>query len=555
MWIANTYDSQGASVCSKTASKLCRGTISKVDTKNMKEVARYFTFTCSSKPGATGCVDVNGQTIKPDHNHTPSRTAVDFNMDAWVANRNVHGGQPSATKFANDPLDCIDRNKNGKIDTSADRNGDGKITMDCNSDGAHDDLTTVCTGSYAGKAPEFVGLDDECVLFTTNYAEVNDIGRSMCLSTGKSTVGASDAWVGTFSRPENGRGSNRFYKINGYTGKIDQTVDIAAKHHTYGCMADAHGIVWSTDIYGGLTYFKSVSPYSVGPNMMAPWIPKSGITYPQYGISINADQHVWLGGYNADWVLRYKPDRTSWDTISKGVWTQVKVPKGFVTRGIAADNRGYVWVGIQDGGYILRIKQSVADGVVDLSNTKDYWKTTADTVIGAGVDFDGNIWAVGHKNNIASRLDVDSTGNVISPATAEKNNVTIGQNPYTYSDFTGYGLANFVRPQGKWSYLHKVCPTGIKAQWKSVSWKADSSPPTTEVLLRVRTGDSLTTMGSWSSTFSTSPADFGPKSSTPITPNPSIYLQVEFTLLSKKKDTSPKLKEYGVSYLCANNPG
>jgi hypothetical protein len=561
MWIANTYDTQGTTICSKTASKFCRGTISKVDTKSMKEVGRYFTFTCSSQPGATSCVDVNGKPINKDHNHTPSRTAVDFNMDAWVANRNVHGGQPSATKIAADPLDCIDRNKNGKIDTSGDSNGDGKITMDCNGDGAYDDTKTVCSGAYVGKAPEFLGLDDECVLFTTNYAESNDIGRSICLDSGKSTIGASNAWVGTFSRPENGRGANRFHKINGYTGKIEQTVDIAAKHHTYGCMADAHHVVWSTDILGGLTYFQSISPYSVGPNMMAgpptgaKWIPKAGKKYHQYGISINADQHVWLGGYNCDWVLRYKPDRTNFASLSKGTWTQVKVPAGFITRGIAADNRGKVWVGIQDGGYILRINQNVPDGIVDLSKTKDYWKVAATTVIGAGVDFEGHIWAVGHKNHIASRLDVDSAGNVKAPATGMTKNVAIGMNPYTYSDFTGFGLANFVRPQGRWSYLHHPCPKGVKAQYKSVSWKADESPPTTQVLVRVRSGDSLTTMGSWSQTFTKSPGEFGPKSAAPIVPNPAIYLHVEFTLMTKAKDKTPKLKDYGVSYICANNPG
>jgi hypothetical protein len=399
-----------------------------------------------------------------------------------------------------------------------------------------------------------MGLDDECVLFTTNYGELNDIGRSICLDAGKSTIGASNAWVGTFSRPENGRGTNRFYKINGTTGKIEKTVDIAAKHHTYGCMADAHNIVWSTDIYGGLTYFKTISPYGVGPNMMPPWYPKTGKTYHQYGISINADQHVWLGGYNCDWVLRYKPDRTSFASLSKGKWTQVKVPAGFVTRGINADNRGKVWVGIQDGGYILRIDQNVPDGVVDLSNTKNYWKVTAQTVIGAGVDFDGNVWAVGHKNNIASRLDVDSKGDVKSPATGQTNNVTIGQNPYTYSDFTGFGLANFVRPQGRYSYLHKVCPDGVKAQWKQVKWKA-TEPAGTAVVLRVRTGDSMTTMGSWSSVFSSSPAKFGPGSAAPIKPNPAHYLQVEFTLTTKSKSATPILHEYGVSYVCANNPG
>ena len=554
LWIANTYDVQGSNCTSGVGSPYCRGSVSKVDTKTLKEVARYYSFTCKSSPGSTGCLDVNGNAIVQDHVHTPSRTAVDFNMDVWVANRSVHGGQPSATKIAADPSDCIDRNNNNKIDTSMDQDGDGKINIDCNGDGLPDSLSTVCTGTLANKTPEFLGDDDECVLFTTNYGDKDDIGRSVCLDAGKSIIGASNAWVGTFNREDTGKGVNRFYKIDGYTGKIETTVDLPSGHHSYGCMADAHNTVWSTDIFGSLAFFKTVSPYSVGPKLVAPWVPKAGATYHHYGISINADQHVWLGGYDAYWVLRYKPDRTSFDSLSKGTWTRVDLPVGFLSRGIAADLRGKVWVAIQDGGYILRVEQSLPDGIHSMTGAqlnKDYWKLTADTVIGAGVDFSGNIWGVGQKNDTASRLDVDANGNVKSPPTGETNNVTIGRMPYTYSDFTGYGLVNFVRPKGVWGYLHKPCPSSIKAQWKNVTWKA-TTPPGTVVTLRVRSGDSVASMGSWSQAFTVSPADIGPGAAGAITPNPAYLLEVEFALSSADKNISPTLHDYGIGYLCAD---
>ena len=556
LWVSNTYDVGGQAQCgaASAGSAYCRGSVSKVDTKNLKEVARYYSFTCKSNPGATGCLDVNGNAIVQDHVHTPSRTAVDFNMDVWVANRSVHGGQPSATKIANDPDDCIDRNNNGVIDTSADRDGDGKINVDCNGDGLPDSLATVCTGTLSGKQPEFLGDDDECILFTTNYGDKDDIGRSICLDAGKSVIGASNAWVGTFNREDGGRGNNRFYKINGYTGKIETAVDLPSGHHSYGCMADAHNIVWSTDIYGSLAFFQTISPYSVGPKLVAPWVPKAGASYNHYGISINAAQHVWLGGYDANWVLRYKPDRSSFTGLANGAWSRIDLPKGFVTRGIAADLRGKVWVAIQDGGYIFRLDQSVPDGVTDKTGAQlnqDYWKLTADTVIGAGVDFSGNVWGVGFKNGTASRLDVDAQGNVKSPPTGETNNVSIGQNPYTYSDFTGYGLINFVRPTGTWSYLHKLCPSGIKAQFKSVSWNADT-PAGTAVTLRVRSGDSDAAMGSWTAGLTTSPADIGPGATNAVSPNPAYLLQVEFSLTSKDKSAKPVLKDYSIGYLCAD---
>ena len=556
LWIANTYDYAGSATYGQkaTSNYRCRGTISKVDTKKLKEVARYFTVTCNSIPGSSGCLDVNGKAIQKNHNHTPSRTAVDYNFDVWVANRSVHGGQPSATKIAADPIDCIDRNKNGKIDTSADKNGDGKITIDCNNDNVADKLGTKCSGSLAGKGPEFLGDDDECVLFTTNYGEKNDVGRSLCLSSGKAMIGASTAWAGTFYREENGRGNNRFYKLNGNTGKIETSVKIAAKHHSYGCMADAHNIIWSTDIYGSLTYFQSVSPYSAGPKLVAPWVPKKGKKYHHYGIAIDGQSRVWLGGYNSSWVLRYHGNRANFASLAKGIWTRIDVKDGYVTRGIAVDNRGFVWVAIQNGGYILRLAQNLANGVHNRTATKNIWKTTADTVIGVGVDFDGHIWAVGHKNNIASRLDVDAKGNVISPPTSQSKNVTIGRNPYTYSDFTGYGLMNFVRPSGRYVYQMNPCPKGVKAQWKQIHWKA-TTPPSTSVALRVRTGNSATTFGSWSSPHVTSPVNIDKGSANAVTPNPAYYIQVEFTLTNKDKQTTPILHDFGVAYTCVNVPG
>jgi hypothetical protein len=554
LWIANTYDTGGAALCGEEVQAKspaqCRGTVSKIDAAALREVARYFSVTCTTRGGPTGCTDANGLAIKREHLHTPSRTAVDFNFDVWVANRSVHGGQPSATKIANDPKDCIDRNKNGVIDTSRDQNGDGRISVDCNGDGQPDGLATSCTlPGLAGKPPEFLGDDDECVLFTVNYAEANDVGRSLCLDSGKNNVGASIAWVGTHDRPDNGRGANRFYAINGASGRIEATVELPAGHRSYGCTADAHHLIWSTDGEGSLAYFSSQGSHEVGPLLREPWLPKAGSEFPQYGIAVDGEQRLWLGGYDAFWVLRYKPDRSSFAAVGKGVWSRFDVAKGHYTRGVAADNRGKLWVAVEQGG-ILRIDRSLPDGVHDLSASKSYWKIAATTVIGVGVDTAGNVWGIGQDNSLASRLDVDSVGNVVS---AQSKNVAVGASPYTYSDFTGYGLAHFVRPQGRYVYQHRPCQPGIKATWKSISWKA-TTPPGTQVLLRLRSGDSDASFGAWSPERGASPVALGAGSPTALAPNPASYLQVEFTLKNETKGSSPVLHEYRLDFACLKAP-
>src|SRR5262249_11097601 len=125
LWIANSEDWE-------------RGTVSKLSSKSIREVARYLTVTCSSLPGGNkqACDGTAGCCSKDDigrwaarkagmpepghqaiqlQNNNPSRTAIDFNGDLYVANR-AFGGQSSATRIANDTANCIDRNHNGRID-------------------------------------------------------------------------------------------------------------------------------------------------------------------------------------------------------------------------------------------------------------------------------------------------------------------------------------------------------------------------------------------------------------------------------------------------------
>jgi len=560
MWIANTLDALGttggctygnSSSFQPAKAPYCRGTISKIDTVTRKEVARYYTVTCHSKKGTTGCLDLHGKTIKRDFPHAPSRTAVDYNFDVWVANR-AFGGQPSASKIANSLSDCIARNSNGIKDTSKDYNSDGVITLDCNGDGVPDNGSTTCTGAFAGKKPEFLGDDDECVLFTINYGDPaatptssGDIGRSICLDTGAST-GASNAWVGTYYHNKN---QNRFYRIDGTTGKLNGPYALTTGHYVYGCVVDSQGILWSADINGSVTYLNTKTPTQVGPLIKPP----SPSNLKFYGIAIDGNNNIWFGGYSSYYVYRYRPDRSAWGNLHKGKWTWIKQPSACLhSRGIAADNRGKVWVAINNG-YIFRVDQSLGDGYQDQSGSKSYWPVKGTTIIGVGVDFGGNVWGISYEHGVASRLDVDAKGDPKLPPTATTNTVIVGKNPYTYSDFTGYGLQNFTRPQGRYLYQIAPCAGGKKATWERVDWKA-TKPPGTDLLLRVRSGDKENMLGSWIGTYKTPPAKLNKGALIPLKPNPAVMLQVELTLSTHQKSITPILHEFNVTYSCAGVP-
>ncbi len=519
MWIANTTDRT-------------RGTISKIDTRNMKEVARYYTITCHSKGLSSTCNDISGKPIDKTFTHRPSRTAVDYNFDVWVANRAhqnasgdaVSNGQPSATKIANDKLDCIDRNNNGKIDTSADLNGDGKIDLN---------------------SAEFVGDDDECVIFTVNYDEKGSFGRSLCLQPEKG-LKPSTAWVGTYNRP-----INNFYRIDGKTGELFGPYALPAGHRVYGCAVDSQSILWSTSIREGtLVGLNTRNPTEVTKILKAPLTKETYDQHQFYGIAIGTDDHVWLGGWESRRIYRYKPDRSSFSALDAGVWTTIGAPTLLGnTRGIAPDARGFVWVA-GNSGYIWRVDQNIADGSHSLQSDKNYWKTNGTTIIGVGVDFDGHVWGISNSNHRACHLPVDQLGDPkIPPGSQTTDHVTVGKNPYTYSDFTGYGLKTFTRPQGRYRYQIQPCPDGIQASWKQVLWNA-TVPPGTTLTVQARSGDSETTIGDWFGPYQSSPADLGAASATPLVPNPSAILQVEFVMETTDKTYSPTLHDFQVTYSC-----
>ncbi len=525
MWIANTAD-------------LGWGTVSKINTETCQEEARYYSVTCyGGNPGwqpGDACTDVNGSNVQLSAN-SPSRTAVDFNFDVWVANR-AFGGQPSVTKIVNDTMDCVDRNGDGLITTSHDANNDGRIDPN--------DPT------------EFPGLADECVLFTTNYAGANELGRSVCLDGGDPYGGPQgNAWVSTYSRT-----NNRFFKINGLTGQIDETVDLPTGVAPYGCAVDSHGVLWALGGWfgaGRVVYFDTANPSQVGPVLVEPFTSTNHF----YGITVDSDDSIWMAGYDTRDVFRYRPTRgNGFAGLSGGTWTRVRTSENSIpsnTRGIAADLRGWIWVAGQ-AGYITRVPQNLTDGDHSWASAAAlggslFNRHLGGNMIGVGIDFDGHVWGISYDASQATRIDLDTIGDPVDLNNASCT-VPVGANPYTYSDFTGFGLRNFTRPRGTYSLLMEGC-TGVdqSTNWLSVEWNA-TTPAGTGVKVRVRAGDDQALLGSWFGPWDTSPAALDASPIGPVTPTPSRYLQVEFELTTDDMELTPILHDFTVVWDC-DDPG
>ncbi len=525
LWIANTDD-------------LGVGTVSKIDGDTVAEVGRYLTVTCGSEPATPECDDINGAEVQQLSNY-PSRTAVDFNFDVWVANRAFYDGQPSVTKIASAPADCIDRNGNGVIDTSTDHDGDLTILTDCDNDGYFDSGATACDN---GNPPEFLGLDDECVLFTVNYGGIDEIGRSVCLDAGTLSpdgvyIGPGNAWVCT-----NNRMPNQCFQLSGETGELLATVELPSNSLPYGCAVDGEGILWASGGWSSanLTWVDSTDPAGVGAHTVAP--PQAPAHL--YGVAVDEDDNIWLAGWDSQTVYRYEPDRSSVMTLLDGTWSQVTLNNG-ATAGLAADNRGYVWVAENDAGYIYRVDPSLvpSGGEYTVTGT-DRWGPFGETLRGVGVDFRGNVWGVSYIENRASRMEVDSNGDVINPNAGE---VFVGEHPYTYSDFTGYGLRIFTNPHGWWSYLIEGCGEGT--YWHEVEWTG-YEPAGTDVLFTARSGATPHQLGDYTGTYDTSPADLNQSPGGPIDPNPASYLEIRFEMYSDGQENTPSLSSVNVTWSC-----
>jgi len=524
LWIANTLD-------------LSAGTVSKIDTDLRQEVGRYLSVTCGSNLLTPECDDIYGSEIQLVSNW-PSRTAVDFNFDVWVANR-AFDGQASVTKIANAPSDCLDRSGDGVIDTSADHDGDGAIDTDCDGDGVPDTMATVCTN---GLPPEYLGTDDECVLFTVNFGDVNELGRSVCLDAGELSpdgvhIGPGNAWVGTNIREPN----NQYYKLDRASGAVEETVDLPAGINPYGCAVDSDGILWIAGQEGSTVAWLDVNDTSnVAPAAFAS--PFEDNKY--YGIAIDEDQNVWFGGWDSNAVYRYEPDRSSILTLSSGTWSRGNIDTS-KTAGVAADTRGFIWIAENDEGYVRRLDPDTLPSgqEITLPNT-DRWGPYGGDMRGVGLDFDGHVWAVSYQSSTVNRLEVDASGEVLD---AFSSTVVTGANPYTYSDFTGFGLRVFTNPHGWWSYLLEGC--GEDTLWNVVEWSG-YEPTGTDLLLRVRSGPDPLVMGSWSETWDTSPAHLDQPPQGPLVPNPAAFLEVKFELFSDGQENTPTLSNFAVTWSC-----
>jgi hypothetical protein len=535
--------------------------------------------------GHTGCCSWDQSA--PTHQglnvaeNRPSGAVVDARGDAWVLNR-AFGRQQSVTKIANSLADCIERNGIPGIQTSSDVNGDGIITTDCDGNSLPDDASTLCTN---GRAHEFYGLDDECILFTTQYGAPNGEGWPLALVPNSGgPASSSDVWAGTLQ--DSGAGEpGTFYRIDGFTGKIVTQVpltNLGAGAHPHSAVVDSYGILWATiEATGSLIYFDTRAANPADPKNQG-IVTETLIGSGFYSLTLdgyrdsggNLIQQIWIANVGNSGAYRYRPVRDgTFASLAKGTWSHI----GFLGTGaaaqgigIAVDNRSptsYAWVALDGyampstagGGAIGKIPIDISDGEQSLAASTNVFPSNQGGTVGAGVAHDLDIWGVNQRSSSLTHFTVDSTGNV---STTASDTVTLDDNPTngavmkplpsTYSNFTGFGHPNTISPRGTYDWTRSGCGPA-NTRWVAVSWNAETNPGVTAVTMRARASDSPSTLATapFTQTYSSSPADLT-KAPGPLLPNPSGYVDVEFVLTTTDAKQTPKLKSFDIVWECIN---
>jgi streptogramin lyase len=314
------------------------GTVSKLDLETGAEVSRY-------KVGLWGS-DCD----------SPSRTAVDGAGNAYVASRALSCGAPhnqgSLTKMAGDRRFCIDRDRDGEVDTS--------------------------TGSVALS----LGYD-ECVLWTVPVGGPDGIPRGVAVDLGDEAHPWGFPWVGAFNEM-------RVYRINPSDGSVVSTVEVSAT--PYGLAADSLGGIWISGFSSG-----SIQYFHTETGTVETAIPVSGCSGSPYGITVDGANRVWVASYGSGSLCASR-----WDPATR-TWFNVRGGGSYVDgRGIAAAADGTIWLATNgtDEGMVSWNAEDGSDLTVH--------RIGGSTPVGIGLDDLGHVWTVNQGTNNVSRLTLET---------------------------------------------------------------------------------------------------------------------------------------------------
>lgn len=429
-------------------------TLSKVDSNQVnstvpgKEVARYRTWFDGT---AVHIGDAWGGAA-------PSRTAVDKDGNAYVANRGFQNyGYPGwAYVFKVLNSGFIDRNGNGTADTSTDTSGNGRIEpsemkplTDTNTNGVIEasELKDERV-AWAVRVPDGVYKDANGAVIPPRQ---NSLARALCIGTD------GNLWVGMYNGYE-------YWKISAVDGHT-MAGPVRTNYPNYGCLIDQNGNLWGASWQYGVLLRIENTGSNTGPYPYS----QIGIPSAAYGLALRRDQatnavHVIMGG-SCNSYVDYNVATNSWSQPAA---------VNYCSYAVGTDNDGNILVSKTGGGVV---KFNPSGGVIW---DKGSQVGSADSR-GVIADANNNIWQVHNGANAMSKFD-GATG-------ASMGVLPVGAQPYTYSDASGTAALSVTTKTGSWAVVQDGGANGTP--WTKVAWNG-TVPTGAGLTTEVRTSDSST---------------------------------------------------------------
>ncbi len=456
-----------------------QGTVSKVNTATGRELARY--RTCPS--------NLTGQ---------PSRTTVDLYGNCWVANRQI-GTVVKIGLLENGQF--MDRNNNGKIETSRDLNGDGDIAGEEILPWGSDECVIWEVVVIPGREGTFFPGQ-----FTHIGSNPNDQYYNDYWNPGPRSVAidkTNNLWVGTFN-------TRMFYYVEGSSGQILKSIDTSSVNHTaYGAVIDSNGIVWSSG--GDKNHILRLDP-TTGT------FTRIDIPHYTYGLGLDKFGHLFVSGWQSSRLTRIN--------INTGAieWTK---PGIYESRGVASTDDSDVWVANSGPGTVVRFSN---DGEIKATIP------VGTTPTGVSIDNAGKVWVVNNGDEYIKRIDPAT--NTVDLA----KRIITGTNHYGYSDMTGIVSRSTTTRIGTWNVIHNT--KQFDSEWGVVSWTAEL-PPATLAKVRARSSNDRRNWSLWEEI-----KNFDALRQTP----PGRYLNVEVTLQTFSNSAIPILYDLtvGAGSICGD---
>lgn len=447
------------------------GTASRIDAASAIETARYAT---GDRDGAVAL--------------EPSRVAVDWHGDAWIANR-AFEGISSVVRIAGTAERCVDRDGDGVVETST----------------GPDDVRP--------------WGQDECVLASVDVGAEREVARAIAIDGDRGLDGASggDAWIGLHD-------GEAFVEVDGLRGVVLRRIETPG-FAPYSAAFDPWGRLWAIARDGLLA---RIDPSTDPPEVRVLEVPLA--CWLLYGLAVDAEGRVAMTGFSCDRVTLYDP-RTE-------RFTSVAVPESPRGATFAGER---LWVA-HTGGSVSRLSVTPLRLLASRSIASE--EIAPLETIGMGADGLGHVWAISSSGGagavgIATRIDAETA--------APSAQVRVGLAPHSQGDPTGGELRGELVPEGSATRVFEGCGGGEPTRWTRVHVAADLGSRG-RVRVEVRHAATVDALGaaSWAvlGELPEQPAPFD------LALPEGGVIEVRVTLTVTARTGAPRLGRVGVEWRC-----